>query len=215
MSSSSDSTIATYTNIPNYILMYLFKQKRSDLSRTALKLYLYLRSKKNNQSGIAWPGTNTIISEAHVSRKDIKPARDQLVVTGLLSVLSIKGPRGTVMVDFNDEKIKRTSSPKGKRVSSSPKGKRRSSPKGKRTSSPKGNTTITSTNTSVTITKGKSKSKKKKDTGTVRLSPDAPTPERKGAVPLRGTTIRPTKVQPVSAEEVRQRQAAWNTKQGK
>ena len=48
-SSSGDPT-ATYTNIPNYILMLLFTM---ELSRPEWKLYLYLRSKKNNNNGFA------------------------------------------------------------------------------------------------------------------------------------------------------------------
>lgn len=159
-----------YTNIPNYILAFLFEQRRGDLGRTALKLYLYLRSKKNNTSGFAWPGVRTIVREAHVSKNDVKPARDQLVTVGLISISPVKGPRGTVLIDFNDEQITQTMSQR-----SPIRGTASVPPLGEQGVPPLGEHTNTNTITTLHNTKGNGKEKK-----SVRTS-RSPRPKSKSA----------------------------------
>src|SRR5690606_27765874 len=53
----------------------------------------------------------TIAREAHIARNDIKFARDQLESLGFISTHQGEGYRGTVLVEFNDEKIKKEWSP--------------------------------------------------------------------------------------------------------
>ena len=175
-----------YTNIPNYILTYLFEQKRGDLGRTALKLYLYLRSKKNNTSGFAWPGVRTIVREAHVSKDDVKPARDQLVTVGLISISPVKGPRGTVLIDFNDEQIAQTMSerPPIRGTASVPPLEGQGVP-------PIGEHTNTNTITTLHNTKGKGKKKEKKSVRSPRpksVSPGVKTNTKRASLHRGNTT---------------------------
>lgn len=206
-SSSGDPT-ATYTNIPNYILMLLFTM---ELSRPEWKLYLYLRSKKNNNNGFAWPGLPLIIKEAHVSRKDVKPARDRLVKLGLIS--AITRPGFTTMIDFNDEKLKKNYL-KLMKKGSAHRGHHRSAHSGNGGSAHRGHTTITKTTTTLHSTKkGTLKSKKEKNVRSPSSRPNGQSPDAnkstKGVVPTVGTTskpgVMPIKATPVSAEELRKR----------
>ena len=183
-SSSGDPT-ATYTNIPNYILMLLFTM---ELSRPEWKLYLYLRSKKNNNNGFAWPGLPLIIKEAHVSRKDVKPARDRLVELGLIS--AITRPGFTTMIDFNDEKLKKNYL-KLMKKGSAHRGHHRSAHSGNGGSAHRGHTTITNTITTLPNTIDRRKKKKEKSVHSLRptkKSPDA-NKRTKRVVPTVGTTI--------------------------
>jgi hypothetical protein len=181
--SSSGDPFATYTNIPNYILFYLFEQKRGDLSRTALKLYLYLRSKKNNESGLAWPGVRAIVREAHISKNDVKPARDQLIAADLITISPTKGPRGTILVDFNDETIRNKRSPNGGSPSVPLMGGQGVPLMGEHT--------ITNTITTLTNTNGAGK-RKKKGESTRSKSPGAKPTRRIAATPHRGNTPQDT-----------------------
>jgi hypothetical protein len=199
----------TYTNIPNYILMYLFEQERGKLGRTALKLYLYLRSMKNNNSGMAWPGVRKIVREAHMSNNDVKPARNQLVTVGLISILPIKGPRGTVLIEFNDEKIMQTMierSPIGRTASDLPLGEQGDLPMGEHTNT---NTITTLPNTN------KGRSKRKRSVRTPRSTPEIPDAKqiREGAISHRENT-QPGAVM-LSADEIKRRQDEWDKKQRK
>jgi hypothetical protein len=87
----------TYTNIPNNILAYLFKSK---VSKTAFKLYVFYRMYKNNGSGEAFPSFRRIIKEAHISSRDLAPAREELVGLGVISFKLIDGRQTKIL--FND-----------------------------------------------------------------------------------------------------------------
>lgn len=193
-SSSGDPT-ATYTNIPNYILMYLFTL---ELSRPEWKLYLYLRSKKNNNNGLAWPGVRTTITEAHISKKDVKPARDRLVELGLITA-TIR-PGDTTLIDFNDEQIKKWVYPTGGHTTVPHRGPQGVPHRGPRT--------ITKTTTNLHTTKGKAKRKKKSNPLPPSLSPDANTKTKK-VRPTGGHTVPNGAMSP---DEVRRAALAFEKK---
>jgi hypothetical protein len=169
----------TYTNIPNYILMYLFSL---DLSRTEWKLYLYLRSKKNNNNGLAWPGVRATVREARISKKDVKPARDRLEALGLISTTTRPGE--TTLIEFNDEQLKHCTPTEGYT---------RRPPTGGHTLYPsEGPQTITNTSTIVTTTNGKGNKKNKKVKSVTPRSAKRPSPgakpSTKGVYPSVGDT---------------------------
>jgi len=177
--SSSGDPIATffttYTNLPNYVLLHLFTL---ELSRPEWKLYLYLRYRKNNGSGQAWPGVRKTVDEAHISRRQVKPARDRLECLGLIT--TITRPGSTSVVEFNDEQIKEyymlgVTHSGGQGVTHS----------GGHSVTHCGQHTITNTTTTTTTSKGARKKKEKKSPSPL---PGAKTKPTKRVAPTVGNT---------------------------
>jgi len=72
----------TYTIFPNVVLEKLYG---GDLSKPAIKLYLFLRRYKNQKNGHAWVGYQATLREMTISRNDIKSAKNELVAAGLIT----------------------------------------------------------------------------------------------------------------------------------
>lgn len=71
------------------------------LSKPAIKLYLYLRQRRNNETELAWPGRKAIIRDIAISNRDIAPARDELKMNGLINFDKPQSGKKTI-VSFND-----------------------------------------------------------------------------------------------------------------
>lgn len=90
----------SYTNIPNNVLEFLYN---GELSRTAIKLYLFLRRYKNNKTEKAWPSRTRIKNEVSISPRDIKTARQELIDAQLIT--TSRGKNNSIEIEFNDEVV--------------------------------------------------------------------------------------------------------------